>query len=264
MTEAEWLASSDPEAMHHFLVNAQTQWKTRWQGWISGKRFSVSERKLRLFAVACCLRIMDLIPVEESRECVRAAERFAEGEITQSQLDEAIGRSMQACRAESWPYRFLHRDVVDAVGRVHRTLPGGRSRTFLAVRQAQAFHWLLQQPGRHDELEELTWELDSQVQQAFGRVIAEEATVQADLLRDIVGNPFRPPRLDPAWLAWDGGTVARIAGEIYRHRQFADMPVLGDALEDAGCGEPVVLEHCRHSREHTRGCWVLDLLLGKE
>jgi hypothetical protein len=87
---------------------------------------------------------------------------------------------------------------------------------------------------------------------------------QADLLRDLLGNPFRPVSADPAWLTWNGGTVRQLAEVIYEERRFVDLPILADALEEAGCTDEDILSHCRGPGEHVRGCWVLDLLLGKE
>ena len=79
-----------------------------------------------------------------------------------------------------------------------------------------------------------------------------------------MGNPFRPaPAADPSWLAWNGGTVAKLAAAIYDARRFADLPILADALEDAGCDNADILHHCRSEKEHVRGCWVIDLLLGR-
>ena len=69
--------------------------------------------------------------------------------------------------------------------------------------------------------------------------------------------------LDPAWLAWNDGTVRRLAAAIYEERAFARLPVLGDALEEAGCRDEGVLTHCREPGPHVRGCWLVDLLLGK-
>ena len=86
--------------------------------------------------------------------------------------------------------------------------------------------------------------------------------VQADALRCIFGNPFRPVEVDPSWLAWNEGTVGRVARSIYDERAWDQMPVLGDALEDAGCANEDVLAHCRGPGPHTRGCWVVDLLSG--
>jgi hypothetical protein len=84
------------------------------------------------------------------------------------------------------------------------------------------------------------------------------------VIRDVVGNPFRPaPVIDPAWLAWSGGTVRKLAAASYEERAFDRLPVLADALEDAGCSDPEVLGHLHCGGEHARGCWVLDLLLGK-
>jgi hypothetical protein len=80
-------------------------------------------------------------------------------------------------------------------------------------------------------------------------------------LRCIFGNPFKPITLNPSWLT---ATVKALAEQIYNNRAFERMPVLGDALEEAGCTVAEVLEHCRNSGEHVRGCWVVDKVLGKE
>jgi hypothetical protein len=82
-------------------------------------------------------------------------------------------------------------------------------------------------------------------------------------LRDIFGNPFLQAAVDPAWLAWQGGTVVRLAEAIYEERHFADLPVLADALEEAGCSDQEILGHCRGPGPHAKGCWLIDLLLGK-
>jgi hypothetical protein len=81
------------------------------------------------------------------------------------------------------------------------------------------------------------------------------------LLRDIVGNPFHPVSLDPAWQT---PTVLALAQAIYDERAFDRLPILADALEDAGCDDADILNHCREPGEHVRGCWVVELLLGRE
>jgi hypothetical protein len=91
----------------------------------------------------------------------------------------------------------------------------------------------------------------------------EAMSRQVDLLRDLVGNPFRRARLDISWLAWNDGAIHKIAQNIYDDRAFDRLPLLGDALEDAGCDDADILSHCRTPGEHVRGCWVVDLLLGK-
>ncbi len=80
-------------------------------------------------------------------------------------------------------------------------------------------------------------------------------------IRDVFGNPFRPVVADPAWLT---PTTVAIATAIYADRAFDRMPILADALEEAGCVNADVLLHCRGGGPHVRGCWVVDLLLGKE
>jgi hypothetical protein len=69
--------------------------------------------------------------------------------------------------------------------------------------------------------------------------------------------------VDPGWLAWDGGAVRNLAQGIYQERAFDRLPVLGDALEEAGCDSTDMLLHCRQPGEHVGGCWLIDLLLGK-
>ena len=90
-----------------------------------------------------------------------------------------------------------------------------------------------------------------------------ELNAQAHLLRDIFGNPFRSAAINPAWLRWNDGAAAAIAQKIYDDRDFSLMPVLADALEEAGCTNGDILDHCRQPGEHVRGCWVVDLVLGK-
>jgi hypothetical protein len=96
---------------------------------------------------------------------------------------------------------------------------------------------------------------------ATGPAPGAERVAQAGLLRDILGNPFRPVKLDPAWLTSDVVTLAR---GIYEDRAFDRMPILADALQDAGCDNEDVLNHCRGPGPHVRGCWVVDLVLGEE
>jgi hypothetical protein len=86
----------------------------------------------------------------------------------------------------------------------------------------------------------------------------------ANILRDIFGNPFRPVQVNAQRLTWNGGTVTLIAQEIYEQRVFGSLPILADALEDAGCSDVAILDHCRCPDNHVRGCWLLDRLLGKE
>jgi hypothetical protein len=69
--------------------------------------------------------------------------------------------------------------------------------------------------------------------------------------------------INPIWLRWNDGTVVKLAQSIYDERRFTDLPILADALEDAGCADADILAHCRGPGPHVRGCWVVDLLLGK-
>jgi hypothetical protein len=99
----------------------------------------------------------------------------------------------------------------------------------------------------------------------------KECKAQSSWLRDLVGNPFRPVALDPALLTWHDSTLPKLAQAIYEERHLPSghldnhrLAILADALEDAGCTDQEILNHCRSEGPHVRRCWVVDLLLGKE
>ncbi|AWM42519.1 hypothetical protein C1280_35020 [Gemmata obscuriglobus] len=88
-----------------------------------------------------------------------------------------------------------------------------------------------------------------------------EQVAQAELVRDLFADRFWFVVPDPAWLTAD---VRALANHIYDGHAFEHMPILADALQDAGCESGRVLDHCRGPAPHARGCWVIDLVLGKE
>jgi hypothetical protein len=99
------------------------------------------------------------------------------------------------------------------------------------------------------------------VMSAYG--VADETgnRVGLALLREMFGNPFRPVAFSPEWRT---DTAVTLAAQMYEARDFSAMPILADALQDAGCDDPALLWHCRDAAQvHVRGCWVVDLVLGK-
>jgi hypothetical protein len=89
----------------------------------------------------------------------------------------------------------------------------------------------------------------------------DEIEAHAVLLRDIFGNPFREVNFEAEWRTT---TVVALAMQLYETRDFGEMPILADAIQDAGCEDTVILDHCRGPGPHVRGCWVCDLVLGME
>ncbi|WP_246523617.1 hypothetical protein [Gemmata palustris] len=89
---------------------------------------------------------------------------------------------------------------------------------------------------------------------------SQARALESQSLRCIFGNPFRPAVANPAWFT---STVLALATGIYEDRAFDRLPILADALQDAGCENADILNHCRSDGPHVRGCWVIDLLLGK-
>lgn len=115
------------------------------------------------------------------------------------------------------------------------------------------------------------WQASLVMSEIRGTLGATECGVHCALVRDIFGNPFRPPpRIDAAWLAGNDGTVKRLAEAAYEHRSLPDgtldlarLAVLADALEDAGCTDAELLGHLRTKGPHVRGCFAVDAVLGK-
>jgi len=251
MTESEWLAGTHPVPMLRFLQEWARE-KTQLGGVVdtffsTSLQRSVSNRKLRLFAVGCCRILWDLLPDELSRNAVAMAERFADGDATAEQLAAA-------------------RDALKVVDRYW----GGDPAMYAAAAGAgDAACFTLSRAGKVDLLANVVSFSKSELTAARGAATQR----QAALLRCVFGNPFRP--LPPkrgrkkwaaelrSWLAWHDGIVAQLAQSMYDERAFGHLPVLADALEEAGCHEADLLDHCRQPGEHVRGCWVVDLILGK-
>ena len=193
MTEAAWLACTDPRPMLEFL------------------RDQASDRKLRLFACGCCRHVWDWLG-EKSRHAIAMR-----SEATVSKAQEcarACQRALEAFEQEkSW-------------------LPWER----------RSAHW---------------W---SEMRERIERTMGCERWYQADLVRCIAGNSFRPVAFDPARVTPDVLGLARV---IYNDREFDRMSDLADAAEEAGCVNADILKHCRGPGPHAKGCWVIDLVLGK-
>ena len=233
MTEEDWISLADPQPMLAYL------------------RGSASDRKLRLFAVACCRSLGEELPGPHFHDAISLAEQFADGEASGDRL-------------------FNPWDLVSHPEK----LPSQCQRSI-----AQAIHWTarMAQPAYESWTRDEPFDLplwaervsrslidaaqgDDRVRTSYA-LRAAERCAQADLIRDIFGNPLQPETIDPRWLTTNVVDLSRL---IYSERLFDRMPILSDALMDAGCDAEAILQHCRSGLPHTRGCWVVDLLTGKK
>jgi hypothetical protein len=242
MTEAEWLACTDPEKMVRFL-------------W--GK---TSHRKTRLFACACCRTVWPSIPAV-FRDAIRVTEEHADGVATNVELGRAVSAAHRVRRKRN----SLDRAAYDAArsngdaGFVAQSI----ARVIASMAAPNPSPTAIGRfVGDHFVTEEIPPNADRLLWNAS---YASHLRLESDLLRDIIGPiPFRAVTVSPDWLAWKGGTVPKIAQAIYNERAFDRMPILADALEESGCTDADILVHCRQPDEHVRGCWVVDKILGKE
>lgn len=187
-----------------------------------------SDRKLRLWACACVHRIEHLVPHELGHQAVAVTERFVDGLADEREVF-SVADAFYPCGLYNAVYD--HPATRAAHAPLYRETVGQAATYAVRCRKG---------PDR----------------------VTEQAA-QVALLHDIFGNPFRAAMLDPFVLGWNAGTVIKLAQGIYDERAFDLLPILADALEDAGCTNQDILEHCRTGGEHVRGCWVIDLLLGK-
>jgi hypothetical protein len=231
MDEQQWLSCSNPHPMLDLL---------RMKG-------IANERKRRLFGVACCRRIGHLLD-HRSRRAVEVAECFADGHATEAELIVAHeGAECARNEKKAHPWRSLETYQATAAWAVDflswpPSFPG-----FTTDGDYGASHACLA-AAASDTLE------PSNAKEALAR----EEVFQAALVRDMFANPFRPVDAERGWLT---ANVVDLARTIYEERAFERLPIVADALMDAGCTNEVILEHCRSQRPHARGCWVVDLLL---
>jgi hypothetical protein len=254
MDEREWLACDDPRPMLRFLGEGTGGWRSlscsccRTDCGRRGAGPCPAYRKLRLFACACCRRLLELLPDPVCLPALEEAERHAEGLAGLPEFADAAYAFDSRRRA-----RFPKYATPD---------DGAWNALYCTVHRK----WL---PDFDGGFAGRRWELvDTVVLDAASSGGEGEAAVQASLLREALGNPFRPVTLDTALQT---PTVLALAQAAYDDRTLpagtldpARLAVLADALEDAGCTDATILGHLRGPGPHVRGCWAVDLLLGKE
>lgn len=238
MTEAEWLTSTDVRRLTKFLPQP------------------LSRRKCVLAVCGYGWRIVGYIPPVDVAGYLHQGEDGADGraplEVDMQNLEARLNAG----------YRPLGRDNPPAAirgGLLWSLVAASGERPYLGPSTCQAMCVAvadIRHPdGRcsHDPRNH---------SRAWVQVFDAEATTLADIVRDVFGNPFRPVSADHSWLTT---TVVALAREIYETRDFGAMPILADALQDAGCEDDAILEHCRDEKViHVRGCWAVDLLLEKK
>jgi hypothetical protein len=227
--ENQWLNCADPQALLSHLGSA------------------LEGRKARLFACACCRLVWPLLTETRWRSAVEISERFAEGLAGSRELARAWRQGWAAGSPDSAGSAALY---------AASTAPAPATVAYLVQR---AVWWsAMRQLGSGEP----PWSPEQRLAGTQARQVVERQ--QCDLLREIAGNPFHRSVFRPAWLDVNDGAVRQLARLIARDRDFHHLPVLADALEEAGCTDAVLLDHLRQPSGHVLGCWVLDLVRGQE
>jgi hypothetical protein len=239
MTKSEWLACTDPREMLEALQAGGL----------------LSERKARLFAVACCRRIWHLLSDERSRSAVLVAERYADGLATLSELAAAQREANTAYSDGGDAFYGLRTDITPP----HCTAP--HAAALHAADPPPIYVLPAVDSAAYSVFKPRSFPYPEEEATA---AVAPERAAQVVLLRDFFGGPFRLVSVEPAWLGWEDCVVVKLAQGVYDEHAFDRTPILADALEEAGCDQADLLRHLRGPGPHVRGCWSLDLLLGKE
>jgi hypothetical protein len=265
MTEAEWLACKEPIAMIEYLRGSPVG-----EDRVSWARNSHEihlpqrghDRRFRLFSCLCCRRVWDAIPEAVNKAAVVAVEELLEGRMSPVDAWSALCASStvehtDAGRKEGyWIVKYL--------GRGFYKMTAGASSLIIAnttISMRDADYCLQGKNAFYCCYYDGVFLTPFEWPQPMPVAVQSECAHQVAILRDIFGNPFRPVSFDPAWRT---DTAVSLARTMYDSREFGAMLILADALQDAGCEDEQVLNHCRDANQvHVRGCWVCDLVLGK-
>ena len=234
-TEIAWLACNTPQPMLEFV------------------RGMASQRKLRLFAVACCRLVWDWFPQLVSREAVEVAERYADGKASRQELlagrraaDPRWKEDEDTSIASAWTCAWATTDFAGW------RAANDAARTAAITPRPDAWFRIIRRLRPTQEMREESKAACQQMQRT-------QLAAQAVILRDLF-HPFRRSRpLPRAVLRWNDETAVHIAQSIYNERSFTRLSILADALLDAGCEDEELIRHCRTQGPHFRGCWALDL-----
>jgi hypothetical protein len=248
MTVIDWLACADPTPMLAFL------------------RGRASERKFILFAVACLRRLWPLLADDRSRAAVEALERSADGLASRVEWTAARRAAHAAGRRAAAAWEAARAAQRGREGEGLASGPGWweREEALQAAAERESAAWLMwRMTGREWSAADGASYAAAFTAEAASRRGGEAAERQAlaDLVREVFGHPLRSAAVEPAWLSWNDGAVRKMAQTVYDERRFADLPLLADALEDAGCMDADLLAHLRGPGPHVRSCWVVDLVL---
>ena len=249
MSEWDWVTGNSPRGMLSYL------------------RDRLSERKRRLFACACCHMVRHLIVDERSWQAVELAERHADGLVSATELDAAaeVANGIYLDREDPVRCRAAEAAFRSAITSTFAEELWQLDLVWSDAALALEGHALETSSGLGpEETREMleNWcEAWGGSGEPMGWTDPDPSAEMANVLRCILGNPFRPATLDPAWRT---STVVALATGIYDDRAFDRLPILADALQDAGCTSDDILNHCRDAGPHARGCWVVDLVLGKQ
>ncbi len=247
MTEAEWLTCPDPAKL---LDRLKTSGPVR-------------ARKLRLFAACCARRVGHLLTEgdEVGQRALAEAEEMAEGRAEPATV---VG-FQEHVRAQAATAEGARRNALGAVYNTLQVAGTEYSRPSRAGYPRLGVDWPYKPPDLMAADWYATWAVyqsaDDPSDWFTSAVVRVEHDHQAAALRDIFGNPFLPVAFSSSWRT---STAVSLASQMYESRDFSAMPILADALQDAGCNNDDILSHCRGEGPHVRGCWVVDLVLGKE
>ncbi|MGF1583090.1 MAG: hypothetical protein ACFCD0_27535 [Gemmataceae bacterium] len=228
----------------------------------------IRPRQYRLLACALARWLEPLILGSACRQAIAKAEQFADGECTRKELAQAEAKAWDDWRRQPGPAdpdeaarATALRAEQEAAWTALRAVRGGFRNTITQIVEVK-YHQIVQSspPGLWPKL---LAAIDAIEDQVASSLIPYAHLETATIIEEVLG-PRIPPSGISTFRKWNGGTLVRLATTIYQSQNFADLAILADALEEAGCSDEYTLEHCRTRGTHYRGCWVLDWILNKD
>jgi hypothetical protein len=270
LTEAEWLTGTHPTPLLDHLTGVRKALRTR-----------RGRRKLAAFVAEVFRRLFPLLHRPPLTEPVSGLLRALEAHAAGMEVEEDDWKKWDEADLADHSYGFddnhklaaadcsdfLTRgddldDNNEAKLRTHGLSLPERRRIDVAIQAVNALWGVLNLSGFYEyAFGQIRGHIHAALA-AGGTEGSQQLVDQANVIRDVFGNPFREsPKFNKKWRT---SAVMAVAGTMHQSRTFDSMPILGDALEDAGCDSTDILSHCRTEAIHVCGCWVVDLTLGKE
>ena len=264
MTESEWLGCSNPHAMVEHVTKNQVGTRRSFLSWLGWRHDGKVPRKLLLFAVACCRRIDGLVVDPRSRFALDVAEKLADGNAGRKERKHAVSAAGAAAFDASGSHVGTGGWMAIAQARASEAVAAvfdEQDPANAAALAREAVRALARDPTKIGKAFLETIGFSTSPGPSEDDIWTNEAKIQCGFLRDIFDNPFQPPRTKLAELP--KCRAVEMGMRVYAEHAFERLPEVAEALSAENVGTAEIVIHLKQPGKHVRGCWALDMLIGR-